>query len=65
VLAIVLIVFVAALTVAGRARPALRESGLVRGGAVLFVVSTGLLAFFPALVTGLLFVVLAPSDCCW
>jgi hypothetical protein len=58
--AVLLIVFVAVLVFAARARPALRDSGLVRGGAVLFVVSTALLAVLPALVTGLLFAVLAP-----
>jgi hypothetical protein len=55
-----LVLSVAVVIVLAIVRPAVRESRLVRTGAVVLLVTAGLLALVPALVTGLLFFVLAP-----
>jgi len=58
--AIILIAFVVTLAIAVRANREIWRSRLVRAGTGLFVTASALLALFPALVTGLLFAVLAP-----
>ena len=60
-MAILLFVFLLVLSGSAWVKPAVRQSTMVRAGAGLFLASVGLVMLIPALVTGLLFVVLAPA----
>lgn len=57
---ILLVLFVVALAVVAQTRPVVLDSRLVRIGAVVLVVSLVLISFLPSLITGLLFMFLAP-----
>jgi hypothetical protein len=57
---ILLAVFFVGLVFVAGTKPDLLESRLVRFGAALLVVAVGLLAFVPALITGLLFMFSVP-----